>query len=305
MASAQFTTAGLFVVLAAIWGGSFVAARAALSDITPVFLAAFRFDIAAVLMLCYAAVTTRRWLPDTRRAWTAVIVGGCLFVAVHHALLFAGQRYVTSAVAAVVVCLDPILAAAFGRVLLPEERLSPIGGLGLLFGVLGVAVVADLSPAALFGANVLGIVLVGLSAAAFAFGAVMLERLRTDLPVQSLQAWMMVVGAPLLHGVAWLLPGEEVATLTWSWPALVGLGYLAVVAAGFGYLLYFELLDRVGAIEINLVAYATPIFAAGGGWLVLGEQFHIRTLLGLGSIAVGFALIKREALKTMLRDFRT
>jgi probable blue pigment (indigoidine) exporter len=70
-----------------------------------------------------------------------------------------------------------------------------------------------------------------------------------------------------------------------------------VVAAGVGYFLYFELLARVGAIEINLVAYATPLFAAGGGWLLLGEQLQLQTVTGFGIIVVGFVLIKREALR--------
>lgn len=210
MASTRYTTAGLFVSLTAIWGLSFVATRVALPDISPVLLAAFRFDIAAILMMSYASVTTTRWVPDTQSAWAAIVVGGCLFIAAHHALLFAGQQYVTSAVAAVVICLDPVLAAGLGHILLPRERLSRIGGLGLVFGLLGVGIIAGVSTNTLFGADVLGIGLVFLAAAAFAFG-VLIRRLRTDLPVQSIQAWMMIVGAPVLHSIAFLLPGEKMS----------------------------------------------------------------------------------------------
>jgi drug/metabolite transporter (DMT)-like permease len=158
-------------------------------------------------------------------------------------LLFAGQQYVTSALAAVVISLDPILAAAF------------------------------------------------------ALGAVGTQRLRTEFPVKSLLAWMMLVGVPVLHAAAVVLPGEELAAVTWSGTALAGLGYLAVVAAAAGYFLYFELLDRVGAIEINLVAYATPISAAVGGWFVLGERIQPHTVVGFVVILVGFTLVKRHALK--------
>lgn len=119
-----------------------------------------------------------------------------LFVAAHHALLFAGQQYVTSAVAAVVISLDPVLATAFAALLLPGERLSGVGVVGLLLGLGGVAIIAGLSPGALLEADVAGVGLVFLSAAAFALGAVLTRRLRTGLPARSMQAWMMLVGAP-------------------------------------------------------------------------------------------------------------
>lgn len=115
---------------------------------------------------------------------------------------------------------------------------------------------------------------------------------------------MMIIGAVVLHSIAFLSPKETIATLTWSWSALVGLVYLAVIAAGVGYFLYFELLSRVGAIELNLVAYATPVFAAPSGWLVLGEQVHVQTLAGFTSIVIGFALVKRHALKTEMDNIR-
>lgn len=111
---------------------------------------------------------------------------------------------------------------------------------------------------------------------------------------------MMLVGAPVLHATAVVLPGEELAAVTWSRTAIIGLGYLAVVAAGGGYLLYFELLDRVGAIEINLIAYATPIFATIGGWVVLDEQLQPRTAIGFAVILVGFSLVKRHAITAEL-----
>ena len=305
MASRRHTTAGLFVSLSAVWGLSFVAARAAVVDIPPLWLAALRFDVAGVLLLAVAVLTAGRWRPAGRAEWSVVAVGGTLFVAVHHALLFAGQQYVTSAVAGVVISLDPILAAGFARALLPDEGLSLLGGLGLLLGIGGVVVVANPDPAAITGAETVGVLLVFLSAAAFALGAVLTRRYRTALPVASLHAWMMLVGAGLLHLTLLVAPGGSVASITWSEGALAGLAYLAVVAAGAGYLLYFELLDRVGPVEVNLVAYVVPLFAALGGWVFLGEQVAPSTVAGFLLIAAGFGLLKRSALREEVRSLRT
>lgn len=295
-------TGGLFVLLAALWGLSFVAARAALPFIPPVPLAALRFDIVAVLMLAYAVRTTSRWLPRTREDWRVVVLGGTLFVALHHALLFAGQQYVTSAVAGVVVSLDPILAAGFAWLLLAEERLDRAGVLGLCLGLFGVAIIANPTVESVGPKMLLGVGLVLLSAAAFALGAVLTQRYRTDLPVQSLQAWMMLVGAPLLHLLEFVLPLQGFEAVEWTTPAILGLAYLSIVAGAFGYLLYFELLDRIGAVEINLIGYAAPVFAALGGWVFLEEPIAARTVVGFVVILGSFLLVKHRAIRTRYRS---
>ena len=296
----RYHTAGLFVLLSALWGFSFVAARAALPYIPPVPLAALRFDIVAVVMVTYATSTTDRWYPQTRQEWWSIVVGGALFVAAHHALLFAGQQYVTSAVAGVVVSLDPILAAGLTWLLLADERPDRLGIVGLVFGLLGVAIIANPGVESVDATTMLGVGLVFLSAAAFALGAVLTRRFRTDLPVQTMQAWMMVVGAPLLHLVAVVLPTPGLEAIEWTTPALLGLAYLALIAGAGGYLLYFVLLDRIGPVEVNLIGYAAPVFAAIGGWVVLGETIALRTVLGFVVITAGFGLVKHEALAAEL-----
>ena len=292
----------LFVLLSAVWGLSFVAARAALPYIPPLPLAALRFDIVAVIMLAYTINTTDYWHPRTIQEWWIVGVGGTLFVAVHHALLFAGQQYITSTVASVVVSLDPILAAGFAWLLLPDEQLDRFGVVGLVFSLAGVAIIANPTVDSVDATTILGVGLVFLSAAAFAFGAVLVRQFQTGFPVQTMQAWMMVIGAPLLHLADLTLPFPGFEMIKWTKPAIAGLAYLSLIAGAGGYLLYFVLLDRIGPIEVNLIGYTAPMFAALGGWIFLGEGIALRTILGFLVITTGFVLLKREAIRTELRD---
>lgn len=250
-------------------------------------------------MFVYAAYSQSRWWPRGED-WKTVAVGALLFIAAHHALLFVSEQYVTSAVAGVVISLDPMLAAGFSAVLLPEERLSGVGAVGLLLGLLGAGIVANPDPANLFGADFRGVVMVFLSAAAFALGAVLTRRFRTDLPAVSIQAWMMLVGALVLHAVSIGLPSERIAGIDWTTDTILALGYLAFVAGGVGFLLYFALLDRLGPVEINLVGYVAPVFAGLSGWLVLGEPIKETTVVGFWVIIVGFAILKRRALRDTL-----
>jgi len=108
---------------------------------------------------------------------------------------------------------------------------------------------------------------------------------------------MMLLGAALLHAVERALPVRGFGAVEPSAAAVAAVAYLAVVAGGVGYLLYFELLDRIGPVEINLVAYVSPAFAALGGWLLLGEPVAPRTVAGFLLIVCGFALVKRRAIR--------
>lgn len=290
-------TAIAFLAVGAIWGTSFPAVRAGVQVIPPVLFAALRFDATAVLILAFAVVRGYRWRPR-REEWVGVLAGGALLVALHHALLFAGQQYVTSAVAAVVVATIPITTAGLSRLLLPGERLALLGVVGLVLGFVGTAIVADPDPSTLASVGSVGVGLVFASALAFALGTVLVQRTRTALPVAALQGWMMVVGAPLLH-VASLALGEP-QTVEWTPTAVAAFVYLVPVAGGVGYLLYFALLDELGSVELNLVSYVIPVFAAVVGWFALNEALEPTTVLGFAVVAIGFVLVKRRAIATLV-----
>jgi drug/metabolite transporter (DMT)-like permease len=293
---------GKFLLLAAIWGAAFVAIKAGLElGFPPVLFAAVRYDVAGVLMVAYAIYVTDSPRPHGWRAWAAVGVGGVFLIAGYHALLFVGEGFpeVTSAAAAVVVSLSPVLTSGIARGMLPDERLTVLGVLGMGLGLVGVVVIDTPDPANLVGS--VGVGLVFLAALSFAFGSVLTRRLDAEMPIETMEGYSMVLGAVLMHGVSAAL-GESPAAMAGAIeatpvPALGSLAYLAVVASAVGFLLYFDLLERLGPVEINLVSYVAPVFAAVVGWLALGETIDLATVAGFLVIVVGFALIKRRALR--------
>jgi len=293
----------LFVVLAVVWGSAFTAIKAGLEFFPPVLFAAFRFDVAGVVMLGYAAYVTDRWRPRSREEWAVVAVGGSLMIAAYHAFLFVGEQGTTSAAAAIVVSLSPILTTGFARVLLPDERLTTTGLVGLLVGFVGVGVLSNPDPANLFDARTVSLSLVFVAVACFALGSVLTRRADDDLPVETMEAWSMVLGAGLMH-VASVGVGESVGAVEWTGDALLALAYLAVVASSLGFLIYFTLLERLGPIEINLVSYAAPVAAAATGLVVLDERPTPYTVAGFLLVLVGFSLIKRRELQSELSSLR-
>lgn len=299
----RYRDLGLFLLLSAAWGSAFVAIKAGLAYFPPVLYAAFRYDLAAALMLGYAAVTTERWRPRSAGEWRLVGVGGLLMIAAYQAFLFVGEQSTTSAAAAVIVGLNPVLTTAFARGLLPGDRLRPAGLLGLAMGLAGVVLIAGADVSAFLAAEPIGEVLVLAAVTAFALGSVLTKRSEADLPVVTMEAWAMLVGAVVLHGASAAI-GESADAVQWSPGGLASLAYLVVVASALGFLLYFELLERLGPVEINLVSYVSPVFAAAVGWLLLAEPVGARTAGGFLLVVAGFGLVKRVAIAEEWRRFR-
>jgi len=299
----NYRNASLFLALAAVWGSAFVAIKAGLdAGFEPVLFAAVRYDVAGVLMLAYAASVADDWLPRSRADWTSVAIAAVLLIAAYHAFLFVGEQQTTSAVAAVVVSLSPVLTTGFARALLPSERLSPAGLAGLALGLVGVVVLSNPEPSNLLGGDTVGVLLVFAASTCFALGSVLTQRVDDDLDIETMEAWGMSLGALLMHAVS--LARGETQTIPRNTDALVAIAYLSLAASAAGFLVYFELLDRLGPIEINLVSYVAPVFAAAVGLLVLAEPITANTVVGFLVIFAGFCLLKRRALRDELRKFR-
>ncbi|WP_435101957.1 DMT family transporter [Halarchaeum sp. P4] len=291
--------AALYLGLAAAWGTAFVATDAALDTVQPIPLAAIRFDIAALLLVGVVVATGRSLRPRGWGDWSPILIGGLCNIGLHHALLFAGQQTVPPAVAATLLGLVPVLTPAVTRFARPDERLSPLGVVGVLVGFGGVVLIANPDPSNLAASVGVGFVLA--SAVAWTAGAVFTSEDDAELGGLALQAWMLLVGALALDAAAFVVPGQSFAAAAFPPETVAWVLYLAVVPGAAGFLVYFTLLDRLGPIEMGLIEYVIPPFAAVFGWLVLGEGLAASTIGGFLAVLVGFSLVKASALRRSLR----
>lgn len=296
-----YREAVLFSILALCWGSSFVAIEIGLEYVPPLLFAGARYAIAGAIVFGYAALTSDRLRPVGRAEWAAVAIAGVFVIALYHGLLYLGELYVSGAVAATIVSTAPILTAAFAGVLLPEERLAPAGVAGFVLGLVGVIAVVQPTSVGLESEIAVGAILVFGSAIAFALGGVLVRPLDSALPIETLQAWAMLIGAGVLLGWS-LLRGESLASVELTGEMLLSFGYLTLVSGAFAFFLYFELLERTGATQVVLVSYAEPVVAMGVSWVTLGYLVDSLTLVGLLTILAGFVVIKRTALRSLLRS---
>jgi len=287
----------LFGTLAALWGLSFPAISVGLEYLPPLLFAAFRYDVAAVLLLAYAAGTREDPVPRARNDRVAVLAGGAFMVG-GNAPLFVGQQTVASGVAAMLQGMVPIATALWAFALL-GERLSPAGVIGVLVGFLGIGLVVQPDPANLTGGDTLARLLVLAQVVSVALGGVLVQRADPDLDRVTLVGWAMATGALLLH-VGSLGIGESPEASAAAPTAIGAVVYLGVFSTAVAFLIYFTLLATYGAFQAGLVSYLVPVVATVVGVLVLEEVIGPLTYAGFGLVAVGFAVLKRRAIRAAL-----
>ena len=295
----RLVTVGLFCALATLWGFSFLAIAIGLESLAPVLFAAFRYDIAAVLLLGYALTSGATWRPSSRANAAGVLAGGVFLVAAN-ALLFVGQQTVPSGVAAIMQSLVPILTSLWALGLLPEERVSARGAVGVLLGFVGVGLIVRPNPANLLGADVVGRLLILLQVAGVALGGVLIQRARPTLDNAALSGWSMLIGGVILHAVSAGI--GEPFTLPTTAAAGLAVGYLGVFATAVAFFIYFTLLELRGALETSLVAYLVPVVATVAGVVVLGESITPLTVVGFFVVFAGFVVLKRQAIADLVSE---
>jgi len=282
-----------------MWGGAFVAIEIGLASVPPFWFAALRYLLAGTVVAA-VAVATGRVRPEGRAEWLSIGVVGVFIVAGYPGLLYLGTMSISGAVAAVVVSLSPVLTTVLAGLLL-SESFDVTDALGLVFGLAGVAVIADPGGGSV---PLAGVALVFAGVSLFAMGSVGLRTLDSDLPTAALQGWGMLLGAGLLS-VGAVVRGEPLPVGITSGTALSAFAYLALIAGVLGYLTYFELLKRIGPVRVNLVAYLEPVTAALLGWAVLGNAPTTTMAVGFLLVFCGFAFASGLNPFERLRDARS
>ncbi|WP_336359960.1 DMT family transporter [Haladaptatus sp. ZSTT2] len=291
----------MFATLALCWGFSFLAIAVGLESLEPVLFAAFRYDTAAILLLAYALISRATWRPTSRANLSAIVAGG-LFLVAANGMLFIGQQTVPSGVAAIMQSLIPILTSLWAFGLLPEERVSAVGAVGILLGFVGVGLIIRPDPGNLLGSSVVGRLMILVQVSGVALGGVLIQRANPTLDKSALSGWSMLIGGVILHAMSTAI-GEPFSLPT-TLEAAAAVAYLGVIATALAFIIYFTLLEVRGALETSLVTYLVPIVATITGVVVLHETLTALTILGFLVVFAGFLVLKREAIAELVGEIR-
>ena len=284
----DLATWGLLLLLALIWGGSFMFGRIAVQEVPPLAVVFFRVALAAVAI--WAWLLLRSGLPKITPWFAGAVAGMALFNnIIPFSLIFYGQQEIGSGLASIVNAMTPIWTVLIANALTSDERLSGRKLIGILAGFAGVAVLMG------------GDALAGLKASAWAQAAVLLatvsygyagvygKRFKGIDPILvaagQLAASTVIMAAYMLASgtlTDFALPSP---TVIWS---LVG---LALPCTAFAYVLFFTILSRAGATNVSLVTFLVPVSGVLLGIAFLGESLSPWHIGGMALIGLGLLIL--------------
>ncbi len=282
------SAASLFqlILLAAIWGSSFLFMRVAVEPLGPVVLITGRVGFAAVFLLL-TALMLRRAMQMKRHGLFYAVIG--FFNSALPFVLFAyAAQTLSASLLSILNATAPIwgaIVAAIWHKQAPKKSVL----MGLLLGVIGVGILVGFDPEVLNQLEHALLAVFAATAAAFCYGIASVYAQNADNKPDAFNTshGSMWLATSMLLPFCWLFPVSEAPTLEVT--SMVVL--LGVVCSGVAYLLYFKLVNDIGAPSALTVTFLIPVFGVLWGHVYLDEAIGLHTLVGASIVLVGTALV--------------
>jgi drug/metabolite transporter (DMT)-like permease len=272
------------ILLAAIWGSSFLFITLAVDDFGPFALMALRTGIGLLVLL--PLLFWRHALPDLVRHWKPIFVVGIINAAIPFTLLAYAAFVIPAGILSILNAATPLWGALFAALwikdVLPRWRIA-----GLAVGFCGIVLLVwdELEIEQLLGT---GLGLAAAVAAPISYGFASTYTNRYLMGVKSIA----VATGALISATLALWP---LAILTWpdgdisqrSWGALL---MLSVLCTGVTYIIFYRLVMNAGPARASTVTLLIPVFGVLWGWMWLQEEITGVILLATGIILLGTAL---------------
>jgi drug/metabolite transporter (DMT)-like permease len=276
------------ILLAAIWGSSYLFIRVAVEPLGPLVVALSRVAVGGAGLAAYALAIGKRAdlaIPDRSFFWLGLGNG-----AIPYFLIAFAELHLTASMAGILNATTPLFAAlvygAWNR-----ERIAPRTSAGLALGMIGVGVLVGWDPAQL--TVIVGLAVAAMLLSSLSYAATTVYAKRALLGVSSLRAALgqqigaSILLAPFTAGALAVGSGDGSPSVRVAL-ALLALGLLCT---SFAYLLYFHLIDAVGPVKTSTVTFLIPIFGILWSALFLDEAVRPVMLVGLALILSSVTLV--------------
>ena len=278
------------MILAALWGGSFIFMRVGAPALGAVCTAEMRVSVAALCLLGYAWVTRARL--ELRERWVQYLVIGAVNSAIPFALISGAEVRLTASMAAILNATAPLFGAMVAAVWL-KDRLTLKKAVGIFVAILGVSVLVGWTPLKWDSVTILSIGASLLAALCYGIaGAYTKAKVKGAPPLGPAVGSQIGASLVLAPAVPFAFPHAAPPA-----PAVLCVLALAVFSTAVAYILYFRLIADVGPTKALTVTFLTPMFGVTWGALFLGESVTGIKVLACAIILVGTSLVTGFSLK--------
>ena len=270
-----------FAAVSTLWGMPYLFIKVAVDDgVPPALLAWVRIVLGAAVLLALA------WragsLGSLRGRWRWIAVFGVVEITFPFPLIAAGEKHVSSSLAAIIVAAAPLFVALLAIRFDAEERATGARLAGLLLGLAGVVALMGIDVAGR-SEELLGALAILFSAFCYAVGPMVLKRHFADLDPRASMGAALAVAAVVLTPVVAVDRPTEVP----SGEAIVALLVLGLFCTAAAFVFYGALVAEAGPGRALVITYVAPVVAVALGVAVLGESLGAGAIAGLLLILAG------------------
>jgi len=275
------------------WGGSFVATKVALRDVSPVTVVWLRFAMGTVILGAAVLLRKQFAVPSRKDALYFALLG-LIGIAFHQWLQSTGLTTAQATTTAWIVATTPVFMALLGWLAL-KEKLRWLQAGGILVAALGVLVVVtkgDLSALAAGHVGTTGDLLILISAPNWAIFSTLSRRGLKQHPAARMMFYVMGFGWLFTTVQLLLGPGvSEVPHLALD--GWLGMGFLGIFCSGLAYIFWYDALQAMPVAQTGAFVYVEPFVTVVVAAVVLGEPFLLASLAGGVAIILGVWLVNR------------
>jgi drug/metabolite transporter (DMT)-like permease len=271
------------LLLAAVWGASFLFTRIAAPVLGPVLLIELRVLLASLTLLLLA--TRFNLVSEIRKNLIPLLVIGCINTAIPYLLFAFAALYLPAGFSSLLNAMTPLFGTLITGLWL-REKLTLSQFMGLIVGFAGVTILVGWTELPVTNSFIWAVV-AGLSAAfLYAVGASYAQKKLSGVnPIVVATGSLLSATICLLPITPWFLP-DVFPSMTVIWLTIA----LGLFSTAFAYVMYFRLLANIGVNKSLTVAYLVPLFAMFWGTLILGEPITQSMIFGCGLILSGTAI---------------
>ena len=277
-----------------IWGGTFIATKVTLREVSPATIVWLRFGSGVVILgFTVAARKQFAWPARSELGYFALL--GFIGVTFHQWLQATGLITAAATTTAWIVATIPVFSALLGWLVL-KEKLGPIRVGGILLAALGVVlIVSNGDLRSLFSGSFgsFGDFLILISAVNWAVFSVLSRRGLQAHPATRMMFFVMVFG--WLFANVWLFgfgPGlTEIPRLSSNgWAGILVLG---ILGSGLAYIFWYDALQAIPTSQVSAFINIEPLVTTVMAAFMLGEVITLVSILGAAAIILGVYIVNR------------
>ena len=275
----------LGLAFALMWSSAFTSARIIVAYAPPLYSLSARFLISGLIGVIIALMLGQSWRLS-RKQWISVAVFGVCQNALYLGLNFVAMQTVEASLAAIIASTMPLIVACAGWIIF-RERLSTLGICGLIAGLIGVALIMGSRIRA--DVDLFGIALCVVGAASLAAATLSMRGVSSSGNFLMIVGLQMLVGSLTLWVPAMML---ETPTIVWTNSFVYAFIYTTLVPGLLATLVWFILVDRIGAVRASTYHFLNPFFGVAIAAAILHEGLSSLDILGVAIVAGGILAVQ-------------